>query len=277
MTHLETHGPQADDDILQAVTAMMDIQLAMEARTLRSGKGPTGSQDESTVENILRNAVIASREYQLEDMLELYDFAELLVEKLKNKKAISGQALDEAAIAFAGLLHWLWSVQNLAFLAEEMIQGQTGVLQELLHSLRKPWKDKPWFERLRRFEQEMQKELDSLEGLPYDDKLYPRIDEVMAGIQKLGTATLEEARQHSPDAFCQTTVWLLGCLIKHNTYSFVDGSVPEDLNEKLKKVLYHFEGEAEGNLYPWLDRGFKSVREAEIDELQRWKYGFAKS
>ena len=70
-------------------------------------------------------------------------------------------------------------------------------------------------------------------------------------------------------------VWLLGCLIKNNTYSYTRGSAPEHVEEKMKDVFYHYNAKAEGKIFPWLDRGFKSVREAEPYELTRWKYGLS--
>jgi len=41
----------------------------------------------------------------------------------------------------------------------------------------------------------------------------------------------------------------------------------------IRKIQHHINVQAEGNIYPWLDSGFKSVREEEPDELIRWKYG----
>jgi len=275
LPQIQIHGPQPDDndDFMQGVKALMDVQLAMEARDIRAGRGPVSRQDESSVENVLWNAVVASREYHLEDMREIYDFARKIVEKLTSLEAIPDGSVDEGTTAFAGLLNWIWRSQNQAQLGEEMIQGQSGVLNELVASLSQPWQGTLWFERLLRFEAGMKEVLDSLEGLPYDDKLYPRIEEAMAEIRSGAKDTLEEARDQNPDFLCESTAWLLGCLIKNNTYSYTDGSVPEYIDKKLTDIHHHFSVGAEGNLYSWLDRGFKSVREAELDELSRWKYG----
>lgn len=272
---IHVSGPQEDDndDLIKGVKAIRDIQLAMEAREIRNGNGPTSRQDESSIDNVLWNAVAASREYSLEGMREIYDYSRKIVEKLTRLDAISNDSVCQGTTAFAGLLTWLWNAQNQANLPDEMIQGQSGVLNELLLSLNQPWQGTSWFDPLLRFEARVKKALDSLERLPYDDKLYPRIEEVMAEIRESAHDTLEEARDQNPDFLCESTAWLLGCLIKNNTYSYTDGSVPEDIEKKLTEIQHHLSAGAEGNLYAWLNRGFKSVRDADLDELSQWKYG----
>ena len=275
MPELRVSGPEDEDGgSVRAVQAMMDIQLAIEARNLRDGRGPVARTEEATVEDVLWNAVMASREYQFEGMSELFDYARLIVDKLLRFEALPGQSSEEAATAFAGTLNWIWRSQNLAQLAEEMISGQTGVLTLLVDSLSTPWKRRAWFKPCRQFAAEMVSALESLEGLPYDDKLYPRIEEVMTEIRDKAESTLCLIEEHHPEQLCAANAWILGSLIQHNTYSYVDGSVWEHVEESLREVQYGLDAHAEGRFYPWLMEGFKAVREANMDELQRWKYGF---
>jgi tetratricopeptide (TPR) repeat protein len=270
------HGPDTDDkdEFMAAVQAMTDIQHAMEARAIRAGFGAVARPDESSADDVLWNAVVASRDLQLEGMPERYDFARKIVDKLIGLNALTEAVADDATTAFAGLLNWLWRSQNQVSLAEEMIEGQRGVLGELLASLQQPWTDEPWFKRLQKFETGMTEELASLEGLPYDDKLYPRIDEVIADILTNAEQVLEKAAEDQ-EVLCRSTAWVLGSLIHHNTYSYLDGSVPESICDRLTRIQEELDSETEGKIYPWLERGFRSVREQVPDELIRWRYGFA--
>ena len=74
--------------------------------------------------------------------------------------------------------------------------------------------------------------------------------------------------ERAPDAMA----YLLGTLIEVNTYSYTDGSVPEDICERLKGVHDELSMKAEGYFMSWLMEGFKAVREATPDELERWLY-----
>ncbi|MEI8354697.1 MAG: CHAT domain-containing protein [Deltaproteobacteria bacterium] len=271
----QLHGPQGEDTekFMGAVNVIMDIQLAMEARDIRDGRGPVACRDESSAENILWNAVISSRLYALDDMPEIYDFSRILVEKLVSLKAFPETSSEEAVISAAGLLYWLWGSQNQLQLAQEIIIGQVGVLNEMIISLQKSWRVEKWFQPFQQFEQHMCQELENLGGLPYDDKLYSRINEVMKGLQSSAENVLKHASEKTPEHLCEVTVCLIGCFIKHNTYSYTQGSVPEDISEKLMKIQNYINAQAEGKIYPWLDRGFQSIREEEPDELIRWKYG----
>jgi CHAT domain-containing protein len=271
---LQVHGPETDneDDFLDSAQALIDIQLAMEAREIRSGKGPSARAEENTAEDVLWNAVSASRDYQFEGMPEHYQYARTIVSKLIQLDALPEKTREEATTAFAGLLNWLWRSQNQAQLAAEMIEGQVGVLALLVDSLNLTWKRRAWFKPLKLFATQMTSALQSIEGLPYDDKLYPHIEEVMAQIKLSAEEALRTTEEQHPEHLCAATAWILGYLIQSNTYSYVDGSVPEDLEEKLRDILYELDGQAEARFYPWLMAGYKAVREGEYDELQRWKY-----
>ena len=54
MPVLQAHGPQTDDqeDFLSVVQAMTDIQLAIEAKDIRAGKGPNARTEENSAEDV---------------------------------------------------------------------------------------------------------------------------------------------------------------------------------------------------------------------------------
>ena len=55
----------------------------------------------------------------------------------------------------------------------------------------------------------------------------------------------------------------------------VDPSVPESIGELLTRVHTRVSADAEAAFYPWLIEGFRSVREHEPDELERWRLGLS--
>ena len=258
MAELQYQGPDTEDkeQFMAAVQSMTDIQHAMEARAIRYGFGAIARDEESSADDVLWNAVVSSRDHQLEGMRERYDFARKIIEKLRRVDALAEDVAEDATIAFAGLLNWLWRSQNQVNLTEEMIDGQRGVLDELLSNLQQPWREEPWFERLHEFKTGMQEGLASLEGLPYDDKLYPRIDEVITEIEANAEQVLQEAAEEDPEILCRSTVWVLGSLIRVNTYSYLDGSVPESICERLTMVQEHIDGHAEARILPMARPGF---------------------
>jgi hypothetical protein len=65
--------------------------------------------------------------------------------------------------------------------------------------------------------------------------------------------------------------WVLGVLIERNTYSWTEGSVPEDLQRKLEEIHGRITDGAEAAFFPWLAAGFREERETELDELERWR------
>src|SRR5262249_26165509 len=98
-------------------------------------------------------------------------------------------------------------------------------------------------------------------------------DEVIGEIAERARALLAGVDQQNSDRLADAAAWILGTLLERNTYSWADGSVPEDICRRLKRVYAEIAADGESLFMPWLMEGFRAVRERGLDELDRWKYG----
>ena len=266
-----------DDDrqeLLELGGAIMNIQLALEARAMRRGDAPR-AREEREAADVCWNAILGGRELSLDDMPEIFAYCSQVARRLARLGGFPEATLAMAATAIAGLLPWLWDSQHVTDLPRDMAEGQAGTLGVLVASLGQHWPPAPapWFQTVQSFPDTMGAALASLEGLPYSDELYRRIDEVIREISRRARALLTDVRRQAPDRLPDAAAWILGTLVERNTYSWTDGSVPEDISERLKGVYAEIAADGEDLFVPWLWEGFRGVRETGLDELDRWKYG----
>lgn len=261
-------------EALHIGTAIMNIDLAQSARAARGGYA-VEPRDERVPADVCWNAVVARRELGIDDMPGTFRFARQVVRRLIGVDGLSQASTPVADTAVAGLIQWLWDRQHATDLPLEVAEGQARTLGQLVESLGSHWPPAPasWLDSARAFPKETVASLATLEGLPYDDRLYPRIDEVMQGISSLAWASVKRVRAEHPDRVPDATAWILGTLVEHNTYSWMDGSVPEDLSDRLLGIFAEIGRKGDELFFPWLMKGFKSVRERDVDELARWRYG----
>ena len=275
---LQVRGPGSDaehEELLGLGQAMRDMQLAIEARRIRSGPSATGATAPRSEHDLLHEAVTASRSVHLEDMPEVAAYCDQVTEKLIAAGALTREAQPHAATAITGLLHWLWGSQNVFALPPEMADGQTGTLGQLVAAIREHWPPvgAQWFAELAPLPKTIRDELASIEGLPYDDRLYPAIDTAIGRVEDAVTGALGRVRERYPARAPDAMAFALGALIEHNTYSYLDGSVPEGISERLTRVHTRVSADAEAAFYPWLMEGFRGAREHQPDELERWRLG----
>lgn len=273
-------GPEREEDSQAAQETrqfgewVMNYQMAQEARAIRGGYAAV-PREEQTVADVCWNAVIGIRTYALEDMPEKFSFARRTALRLAQVGAFPHSTVPIAATAIAGLLPWLWDNQHPTDLPADMAKAQSGTLQQLVLSLQRHWppSPSPWHEMLSGFPAEVSQALDSLNELPYGDALSEGIARVMQEIEAKASALLEEARERFPERLPDTLVWITGTLIEKNIYSWIDGSVPEELGNRLERIYNGMLGHAEDVFMPWLMEGFEDVRNPEHDELSRWRWG----
>jgi len=84
---------------------------------------------------------------------------------------------------------------------------------------------------------------------------------------------VDDVQRLTPDRVPDAAAWIFGSLIERNTYSPLDGSVPEDIGQMLMKVHGQLESRGEALFMPWLIAGFASVQDHQYNELERWQYG----
>jgi hypothetical protein len=267
-------SPEEHQEMTEIGRALTDAQLAVAARAMRRGEAP-GPRNEQSAADVCWNAILAGGGIDLDDTQAAFAYARQTVQRLVSVGGLSEEIASLATTAIAGFLMWSWSRQPAADLPAEMAEGQSSTLGIVVQSLGEHWPPMPadWFATVEPFREETASALATLEGLPYDDSLYPRIDEVISGIHARADELLEHVRVDHPDRLPDAATWILGTLVERNTYSWTDGSVPEDISERLRGVFFSIASPGDDLFIPWLMEGFKSVREREMDELDRWKYG----
>ena len=272
-------GAEDDDarhEVPEFARAVIDSQLAVEARAVRRGDAPR-PREEREVADVCWNAILGGRELNLDDMPEIFAYCSQVAQRVARLGGLPEATLTMTATAIAGLLPWLWDSQHVTDLPREMAEGQAGTLGVLVASLGRYWPPAPasWFQTVQSFSDTMGTALASLEGLPYSGELDRRIDEVITEIGERARALLVGVDQQNPDRLPDAAAWILGTLVKRNTYSWADGSVPEEICQRLKDVYAEIAADGEGLFMPWLIEGFRGVREGRFDELDRWKYGIS--
>ena len=256
-----------------------DINLALSAKARRGGYGPE-PREERTTADVCWNAIISGQELDHDDMPAVFAMAQQIVQRLVRVAGLGQPSVPFAGKPVAGLLLWLWGRQHATDLPADMAEGQSGTLGQLVESLRQHWPPAPapWFERVQGFPEELSAGLTSLEGLDYWTELYPRMDEVFRDIAARAEELLATIRDEEPERVPDAAAWILGSVIERNTYSWTDGSVPQDISERLQNVFHQVSSAFKGDeiFWPWLVEGFRQVREREPDELERWRFGMGR-
>jgi hypothetical protein len=174
----------------------------------------------------------------------------------------------------SGLLKWQWESQNTVAIEEEFIQGQTATACLCLSSFKANWEAaSPWIQVVADYGMKSTALLEATENMPYDEALYSAIQAAIDQIESDGVSRFERIQKEYPERVPDAMLFLLGSLVKINTYSYIDGSVPEHICEKLKGVYDKLSGRAFDALSPWTKEAFEPVSKMPMDELRRWCYG----
>lgn len=232
-------------------------------------------QPEQRAEDVAWNAVLLGRQGSLDDMPRAYAIAKLVANKLRGVGAMPDGSLPYAPVVLAGVLHFLWGKQNRFTASPEETAGWAGTLGVAAADLANRWATppaQPWFGALAEFPRAVDAALKKIESCTYED-VYKHLDPEMAKLQRLASETLAGIRARHPDALPSAHAWMMGTLIQKNTFSPLDGSVPEDIGERLAKIHGSLLDQAEGAFMPWLFEGFRAARERPLDEADRWGAG----
>jgi hypothetical protein len=262
------YGP--DDPEVQDI---MDVlKSAYQAQAEVSGLAePTDDND--SLESIAWNAVVMGHPNRFPDMPETASFARQVVDKLVEGGHLHHDARLYAVYMVAGLLRMLWDRQNLMYLDPEFARGQAGALEQMIEDLNQNWspaENQPWFSDAEAFPKKVDDALAHIDAQTWDG-VYQVLDPTMAEIQQEGIRILEDVGTAYPDALPGIAAYISGVVIVKNTFSPLDGSVPESIGERLTKVYHALDSDNEGRIYPYLMKGFQAVREKEENELDRWR------
>ena len=269
---VQRHGPGSEEPD-EAVEALLDAMLASQAGA-EEETGATRLRDtEKSLEDITWNAVVIGHPNRFEDVGDATRYAALLARKLVERGHLPEACEPHAAALLVGLLWFLWSSQNVTYLAPEMAEGQAGALRELIRDVAEHWSPpdgEPFYVLVRDFPEKVGEALAYLDGLPYES-VHQGIKERLGGLGGEAKELLSRVGEQFPEALPSCTAFVTGTLAVRNTYSPLDGSVPEDMQKKLADAVWSLDLENEGRFYPYLMRGFEAVRAREPDELERWR------
>jgi|GEM_PF-2900574 len=230
-------------------------------------------RDERTTGDMVWNAIVLGHGSRLEDSRETIAFARQLCRKLIYAKALAGDVAKDAPRLVAGMLRWLWSVQNLSYLAPEMAEGQSGTFTAFIADVNQRWitaMDQPWYALLSGLELELNEGLARLDALPYDE-FYDHLDPIFEKFTGSMVQALEHIRKAYPDGFPVCSAYIAGMITDRNDYSYVDGSIPETVQKKMDDLYYKISDNQEADFQGYLFKGYESVRNGDLSDIDKWR------
>jgi len=263
------HAPDQDDSLRDIMQALMGAAQAAEEKY-----GAVAVRDvEKGIDDTLWNAVVAGHPTRFQDMPETSAFARQVAQKLERGGFVPAAAMPYAPAMLAGFLRHLWDSQNLMYLAPEMAQGQAGAMRVLVDDIQANWAPPgkaPWFAQVESVPRLVDDLLKFIDGLKWEE-IYKHLDRRMDALATELNGILDKVKAAHPAALGPCTAYVSGVVIMKNTFSPLDGSVPESIGERLTKVYHALDANNEGRFFGYLAKGFERVRNAQPDELDRWR------
>ncbi|WP_246753009.1 CHAT domain-containing protein [Sinorhizobium sp. BG8] len=265
---VQHHGPPDDSGVLDAV---LDIKLAV-AQAQEEERRPVEQRDiEEDVEDVLWNAVVAGHPNRFEDTSEASDYAAVVTRKLVAMGAFKDTDFERAHPMMTALLCWLWSRQDTTFLSSEMVKGQAGTLAVMVADIADgaiAAGDEPWRQDVLGFDSEVAAVLSELEKVPWE-RAHEEIPRRLEALGARAVAILDEVAKASPDALAWSAAYVSGVLATRNRFSVLE--CEDYLYEGMVAAHRSVDGGNEGRFWRYLMDGFRTVREKEPDELERWR------
>jgi CHAT domain-containing protein len=253
--------------------AMLDIMAAVQ-QAQESERGVVGMRSaERTLQDVTHNAIVIGWPGRFEDMREAAAYVTTLVSKLVQRGFIPAAAQPSAEVVLTGVLHDLWGRQHSVGLQPDLVEGWSNTLAEATRDVAREWAEPEmsrWQERLAEFNEHLEETLAFLEASSYEE-LYAHLDTRFQTLATEATRLLEDIAKSHPDALAASYGWLVGTIVRRNTYSPLDGSVPEDIDNRMKKLASDLWTSGERCMARYLVDGFAAVRNREWDELERWR------
>jgi len=269
---LRTHMPKGQEDdgsMRQIMEAVMGAQQAAEEIY-----GSVAIRETETgIEDILWNAVVAGHPNRFQDIPESVTFAEQVAQKLRRRGFLSAAAMPFATPMLAGLLRYSWDRQNLNYLAPDFAEGQAGTVQALVEDIAANWsppEGQAWYALMESVPDLIDNVLAFIEGLSWGD-IYKHLDSRMDSLAAQLKELLDQVKALHPAALGSCAAYVSGLVMVKNTFSPLEGSVPESVGECMTKVFHALDADNEGRFFGYLQKGFQSVVSRENDELARWR------
>jgi hypothetical protein len=267
----ESIEPESSDTD-EELNATRDVLLASQ-QAAKEESLTTLRESEEGLEDIAWNAVVIGHPNRFEDVGEASRYAHQLAKKLIERGNIPAAALPFAPAMLVGLLWFLWSSQKLTYLEPELAQGQANTLAELIKDIVTHWSppdNEPWYSLIQNFPKRIDKVLSYIENPPRK-RVHGEIKAKKEDLIREAQEVLSQVHKDYSEALPACAAFVTGILAVKNTYSPLQGSAPEAIHKKLIDAVQLLNADNEGRFYPYLMRGFETVRNREPNELERWR------
>jgi len=265
-----TNKPQPPEDPeMQAFLQVIEAAYAEQER--RVGKVDILPEDGS-LQSTVWNAIVLGYPNRIQDMRETTSFAREVVCRLTDNGHLPEIIGTHASPMISAFLRFLWDRQNLMYLDPKFALGQARALEALIGDINMHWSppdDAAWFPQVSGFAVEVDESLARIQAQTYET-VYDILRPVIEELGQRAASILAAIEGEFPDALPAATAYVCGILIERNSFSPLDGSVPEDIGEAMDSAYFQVDRDNEQRYLPYLRHGFDSVND-ETDELDRWR------
>jgi hypothetical protein len=273
--HAQVRGAQPGQE--PGLNALMNAIIDAQAHQQAVAGTAQLRQPARSAEDVCWNAVVMGHGNRFEDARETVAFTEQVVARLQRHRALPPGSAATATPVLAGLLRFIWRGQNVAWLAPELAEGWSSTVAVAVAELAADISSVDvhlWLAHVHPYERLIDDALARIDALTWEE-VYNHLDPEMDALAEAAEAMIERVQRERPERVAAATAWIMGTLLQKNTFSPLDGSVPESIGERLDRITFGLERTAEARFIAWLNEGFRRVRERPPDELQRWKFGIS--
>jgi len=267
-------GQQDDGSMHEIMEAIMGAQL--EAEEIY---GAAAIRDvEAGIEDILWNAVVAGHPNRFEDIPESVAYSLQVARKLERRGFLPACAMPYAPSMLAAGLRHLWDSQNLNYLSPDFAEGQAGAVHALVEDIAANWAppvSKSWYVLVEPVPRLIEEVLAFIHGLSWEN-IYKHLDSRMEVLSEQLKEILDKVNASHPTALAACAAYVSGVVMVKNTFSPLEGSVPESIGERMTKVFHALDADNESRYFSYLSKGFEKVANRAPDELARWRMESAK-
>jgi hypothetical protein len=264
------HGPgDAHPADLEWVTTLVaGMNQAQEEMYGRAELRPR----EDSLHDITWNAVVLGHPNRF-DEADATSFGRRLSRKLSDRGAIPEPGQAYAPEMLIGLLMFLWSTQKVGYLEPDLVEVQAVALEALISDIRDSWSPPPdgsTKQALDSFMAAVDQTLADLDAMSWEEVVCATEDRISALGRKAGEV-LDRVARADPFALAGSAAYLTGVLAAKNTFSPLDGSVPESIHDELVKAMTAVSLRNDDRFVPYLAAGYQALRDRPPDELTRWR------
>lgn len=264
------HGPEDTDpaDLESVITLVAGMNQAQEEMYGRAELRPR----EDSLHDITWNAVVIGHPNRF-DEADATLFGRRLSRKLIDRGVIPEPSQAYAPEMLTGLLMDLWSTQKVGYLEPDLVEVQAVALEALISDIRDSWSPPPdgsTKQALDSFVAAVDQTLASLDAMSWEE-VVDALEERISALGREAGEVLDRVARADPFALAGSAAYLTGVLAAKNTFSPLEGSVPESIHDELVKAMTAVSLDNDDRFVPYLSAGYQALRDRPLDELTRWR------